>query len=123
MMLPTDSKLLRIFIGELDKVGHQPLYEAILFEARKRGLAGCTVLRGIMSFGASTMVHSAKLIEISHDLPIVVEIVDDEEKINAFVDIADALIQKADCGGLITIEKAIVLNYKSRSGKQNQGGK
>jgi PII-like signaling protein len=117
MNLPTESRLLRVFIGELDKVGHQPLYEAILFEARKRGLAGCTVLRGIMSFGASTTVHSAKLIEISQDLPIVVEIVDEDEKITAFVAVADELMQKAACGGLITIEKAVVLQYKSRPGK------
>jgi uncharacterized protein len=117
MKLPIESRLLRIFIGELDKVGHQPLYETILFEARKRGLAGCTVLRGIMSFGASTMVHSAKLIEISQDLPIVVEIVDEEDKINSFVPVVDELMQKAACGGLITIEKAGVLQYKSRPGK------
>jgi PII-like signaling protein len=117
MNLPKDSRLLRIFIGEFDKVGHQPLYEALLFEARNRGLAGCTVLRGIMSYGASTTVHSAKLIEISQDLPIVVEIVDEEEKINEFVNVADTLMQKAACGGLITIEKAGVLQYKSRPGK------
>jgi len=120
MELPTDSKLLRIFIGENDKIGHQPLYEAILFEARNQGLAGCTVLRGIMSFGASTRVHTAKLIDISEDLPIVVEIVDHEEKINAFVDTVDALMQKAACGGLITIEKAGVLYYKPRPKKERQ---
>ena len=110
----SESKLLRIFIGESDKIGHQPLYETILFAARKEGLAGCTVLRGIMSFGASTKVHTAKLIDISGDLPIVVEIVDREEKINAFVRIVDELIVKAACGGLITIEKAGVLYYKHR---------
>ena len=118
MELPTDSKLLRIFIGEIDKIGHQPLYKAILFEARKQGLAGCTVLRGIMSFGASTRVHTARLIDISEDLPIIVEIVDEEEKINAFVDTVDALMQKAACGGLITVEKAGVLYYKPRPKKE-----
>jgi uncharacterized protein len=112
MELPTDSKLLRIFIGEIDKIGHQPLYEAILFAAKKQEMAGCTVLRGIMSFGASSKVHTAKLIDISVDLPIVIEIVDTEEKVNAFVNIADALMEKAGCGGLITIEKAGVLYYK-----------
>lgn len=117
MELPHDSKLLRIFIGETDKIGHQPLYEAILFEAKKQGLAGCTVLRGIMSFGASTRVHTAKLIDISEDLPIVVEIVDKEEKVNAFVEMVDTLIEKAGCGGLITIEKAEVLYYKPKSQK------
>lgn len=112
MELSRDSKLLRIFIGEIDKIGHQPLYEAILFAARKQGLAGCTVLRGIMSFGASSRVHTAKLIEISQDLPIVVELVDHEEKINAFVAIVDRLMEQANCGGLITLEKAEVLYYK-----------
>lgn len=117
MELPNDSKLLRIFIGEIDKLGHQPLYEAILFEAKRQGLAGCTVLRGIMSFGASTRVHTAKLLDISEDLPIVVEIVDQEEKINAFVETVDTLMEKAACGGLITIEKASVVFYKSRPHK------
>jgi PII-like signaling protein len=117
MELPLDSKLLRIFIGEIDKLGHQPLYEAILFEAKKQGLAGCRVLRGIMSFGASTRVHTAKLLDISEDLPIVVEIVDQEEKINAFVETVDALMEKAACGGLVTIEKASVVFYKSRPNK------
>jgi len=117
MELPVDSKLLRIFIGENDKIGHQPLYETILFEAKKQGLAGCTVLRGIMSFGASTRVHTAKLIDISEDLPIIVEIVDLEEKVNAFVETVSTLIEKAACGGLITIEKASVLYYKSKPQK------
>jgi uncharacterized protein len=113
-----DSKLLRIFIGEIDKLGHQPLYEAILFAAKKQGLAGCTVYRGIMSYGASTIVHTAKFIEISQDLPIIIEIVDLEEKINAFVNTVDDMIQKAACGGLITIEKANVLYYKHRPKKE-----
>lgn len=114
MELNADSKLLRIFIGESDKIAHQPLYETLLFAARKNGLAGCTVMRGIMSFGASTRVHTARLIDISQDLPIIVEIVDQEEKINGFVEIADALMEQAACGGMITIEKAGVLYYKSR---------
>jgi PII-like signaling protein len=112
MELNGDSKLLRIFIGEIDKIGRQPLYEVILRAAKDKGLAGCTVLRGIMSFGASSRVHTARLIDISQDLPIVVEIIDKEEKINAFVDIAGQLLEKAACGGLITIEKAGVLYYK-----------
>jgi PII-like signaling protein len=117
MELPADSKLMRIFIGEIDKIGHQPLYEAILLQARRQGLAGCTVLRGIMSYGASTRVHTAKLIDISEDLPIIVEIIDKEEKINAFVEIVDQLMQKAACGGLITIEKAGVVYYKPKPQK------
>lgn len=114
MTLETDSKLLRIFIGELDKVEHQPLYEAIVFAAKKNGLAGCTAIRGLMSFGASSRVHTAKLIEISQDLPVIVEIVDHEDKINEFVKVVDDFFTKAKCGGLITIEKATVLHYKSK---------
>lgn len=113
MELREDSKLLRIFIGDIDKLGHQPLYEAIVFAALKNGMAGCTVLKGVMSFGASTRVHTIKLIEICDDLPVVVEIVDHEEEINAFVEVASKLMEKANCGGLITIEKASVLYYKS----------
>jgi uncharacterized protein len=112
MELDADSKLLRIFIGEIDKIGHQCLYEALLLAAKQHGLAGCTVIRGIMSYGASTRVHAARLIEISQDLPIIVEIVDKEEKINDFLKVAGALMEKAACGGLITIEKAHVLYYK-----------
>jgi PII-like signaling protein len=111
--LNADSKLLRIFIGENDKVEHHPLYEALLFAAKKQGLAGTTVLRGIMAFGASTTVHTAKLIDISQDLPIIVEIVDHEDKINAFLKTVNELMDKAGCGGLVTIEKAQVLYYRS----------
>ncbi|SFV36061.1 DUF190 domain-containing protein [Thermoflavifilum thermophilum] len=107
-----ESKLLRIFIGEIDKLGKQPLYQAILFAARKQGMAGCTVLRGIMSFGAGSKVHTAKWIDVSEDLPIVVEIVDKEEKINAFLPALHEMMEKAGCGGLITIEKAQVLYYR-----------
>lgn len=114
MQLKADSKLLRIFIGELDKIGHQPLYEVILFEAKKQGLAGCTVLRGIMSFGASSRVHTAKLIDISSDLPIVVEIVDHEDKLNTFIPVVDKMMEECGKGGLITIEKAEVLYYKQK---------
>lgn len=115
--LNAEAKLLRIFIGESDKAGHQPLYEALLFSAKKEGLAGATVLRGIMSYGASTHIHTAKLIEISQDLPIVVEIVDQEEKINAFLETVHQLMDKAGCGGLVTIEKAQVLSYHPRKKK------
>jgi PII-like signaling protein len=117
MELNGESKLLRIFVGEIDKLGSQPLYEAILLTARKEGMAGGTVLRGIMSFGASSMVHTAKLIEISEDLPIVIEIIDKEDKINAFVEIASNMLEQAGCGGLITIEKAGVLYYKPKGKK------
>lgn len=116
--LPSDAKLLRIFIGENDKVDHRPLYEALLFAAKKQGLGGATVMRGIMAYGASTQVHTAKLIDISQDLPIVVEIVDQEDNINAFLDTVNELMDKAGCGGLVTLEKAQVLYYKPGKGKQ-----
>jgi len=117
MELSRHSKLLRIFVGSIDKIGHQPLYEAIVFAALKEHLAGASVIKGVMSYGASTRVHTSKLIEVSGDLPIIIEIVDEEEKINSFVDIADKLMEQANCGGLITIEKAEVLYYKSERKK------
>lgn len=112
LQLNPDSKLLRIFIGENDKVEHRPLYEALLFAAKKQGLAGATVSRGIMAYGASTRVHTAKLVDISQDLPIILEIVDQEEKITGFLKIVNELMDKAACGGLVTVEKAQVLYYK-----------
>jgi hypothetical protein len=115
MELDGQSVLLRIFLGEIDKVGHMPLYEAILQSARKEGIAGATVLRGIMSFGASTRIHTAKLIDISEDLPIIVEIVDKEEKINSFIPLINSLFEQCGRGGLITTEKVNVLYYKAKS--------
>jgi PII-like signaling protein len=114
MQLDGQSTLLRIFIGEIDKIGHTPLYEMILKAARKDGIAGATVLRGIMSYGASTRIHTAKLIDISEDLPIVIEIVDSEEKIKTFLPVVDALFEQCGRGGLITTEKVNVLYYKPR---------
>lgn len=108
------AKLLRIFVGEIDKIGHQLLYEAIVQEARKQGIAGATVLRGIMGYGASTIIHTAKLIDISEDLPIVIEIVDEEEKINNFLLIVNKLIDECNRGGLITIEQVNVLYYQHK---------
>jgi hypothetical protein len=108
-----NAKLLRIFIGENDKFGRQPFYEAIVFEAKKRGLSGATVVRGIMGFGANSRVHTAKLFEISSDLPLVVEIVDDEEKIRDFVQTIEQMFEQSKSGGLITIEKAEVIRYKA----------
>jgi PII-like signaling protein len=108
------AKLLRIFVGEIDKIGHQLLYEAIVQEARKQGIAGATVLRGIMGYGASTIIHTAKLIDISEDLPIVIEIIDEEEKINNFLLIANKLIDECSRGGLITIEQVNVLYYQHK---------
>ena len=108
MHLPHDATLLRIFIGESDRSNHQPLYEAIVLEARKRGLAGATVIKGFMGFGAHSRIHTAKLLELSQDLPIIVEIVDAPDKIEAFM--SDLELMVGD--GLITLERAEVLLYR-----------
>jgi PII-like signaling protein len=108
------ASLLRIFVGEQDKIGHRPLYETILLSARKQGLAGCTVLKGVLSYGASTRIHTAKLIDISEDLPMVIEIVDRIEKINEFLPVVNALFDECGRGGLITIEKVDVLYYQPK---------
>jgi uncharacterized protein len=115
MVLQGQSKLLRIFAGEVDRIGHQLLYEAILMAAKEKGLAGGTVLKGIMSFGASSRIHVARLIELSEDLPIVIEIVDQADKIDAFVPTVNELFEKCGRGGLITIEKVDVLYYKPKN--------
>src|SRR5207247_10077742 len=114
MQLDKDSKLLRIFIGEMDKLHGIPLYESLVLEAKKQHIAGATVLRGILSFGASSRIHTAKLLDLSSDLPIIVEIVDHEEKINQYLETANQMIEEAGCGALITIEKAVVIHYKSK---------
>lgn len=112
--LDRDSKLLRIFIGEADKLGHRPLYEAIVYAAKEQGIAGATVLRGILSYGASSRIHTAKLLDLSFDLPIVVEIVDHADKIERLLETIDPMIEEVGCGALVTIEKAEVISYKSK---------
>ena len=108
MKLSEDAELLRIFIGENDKHGSQPLYEVIVEEARKRGLAGATVLKGYLGFGAHSQLHTAKVLCLSEELPMVVEIVDRAEKIAKFIPLLDALIQE----GLVTLEKVRVIIYR-----------
>ncbi len=92
MEVPKDAILLRIFIGESDRFAHRPLYEAIVMRARERHLAGPTVLRSAMGFGAASRIHTAKILRLSMDLPIVIEIVDSEEKVNAFLPDLDEMI-------------------------------
>lgn len=114
MKLDGEGTLLRIFIGESDKVGHQSLYEALVRTAREQGLAGATVLRGVEGFGAdSRVIHTAKILRLSEDLPIIVEIVDNDEKIRAFLPEVDRLFETAGCGGMITIEKAHIIRYST----------
>ena len=105
MQIPRDAMLLRIFIGESDRLEHQPLYEAIVMKARERHLAGATVLRGPMGFGAASRIHTAKILRLSMDLPIVIEIVDSEEKLNEFLPDLEHMIG----GGLVTLEKIKVI--------------
>jgi PII-like signaling protein len=99
MEVPRDSMLLRIFIGESDRWNHKPLYEAIVLKAREMHLGGATVLRGPMGFGKSSRMHTAKILRLSMDLPIVIEIVDSEEKINAFLPALEGMMS----GGMVTL--------------------
>ncbi|MBI1949888.1 MAG: DUF190 domain-containing protein [Acidobacteria bacterium] len=109
MMLPEEGHLLRIFVGESDKHGGVPLYEWIVRQARERGLAGATVLRGVEGFGAHSRLHTAKILRLSADLPIVIEIVDSKEKVEAFLPVVDAAIPE----GLATLEKVQIRLYRS----------
>ena len=108
MHLPHEATLLRIFIGESDRWEHKPLYEAIVLKARELHLAGATVLRGPMGFGKSSRLHTAKILRLSADLPLVIELVDSEEKIQSFLPVLDKMIT----GGLVTMEKVKVLEYR-----------
>lgn len=108
MTLPTESLLLRIFIGESDRSDGQPLYEAIVLKARAAGLSGATVLRSPMGFGAASRLHTAKILRLSDDLPMIIEIVDEETKINGFLPVLDSMLG----GGLVTLEKVRVLHYR-----------
>ena len=107
MQIPHDAVLLRIFFGVDEKCGNLPLYEAIVLKARENHLAGATVLRGPMGFGHSSRIHTTKILRLSEDLPIIIEIVDSEEKINAFLPVLDGMIGS----GLVTLEKVTVLQY------------
>src|SRR5271165_6889967 len=107
MQIPHEAVLLRIYIGEADKWGHQPLYEAIVLAARAAGLAGATVMRGPMGFGGSSRLHTTKILRLSQDLPLIIEIVDTEEAIKAFLPTLDSMMGS----GLVTLEKVQVLQY------------
>jgi len=111
MELKGEAKLLRIFLGEADKVKHTALYEVVVREARRMELAGATVWRGLMGFGPTSRIRTARILDLSTDLPVIVEIVDGEEKINRFLPVLHDLFETAQCGGLITIEKVQVIKY------------
>lgn len=108
MKIPEEGKLVRIFIGEADKWQGKPLYEAIVQKAREQNMAGATVLKGFLGFGRKSHMHTAKLLRLSEDLPVVVEIVDSEAKITAFLPMLDEMVKE----GLVTLEKATVVMYR-----------
>ncbi len=114
MRLPRDAVLLRIFMGENDRADRRPLYETIVLKAREAQLAGATVLRGTVGFGHSSILHSAKILRLSDDLPVVVEIIDTEERINAFLPLIEPLMSN----GLATLERVRILQYGPASPEQ-----
>jgi PII-like signaling protein len=123
MQIEGDAKLLRIFIGENDKHHHIPVYEQIVIEARKAGLAGATVFKGIMGFGGTSRIHTSKILRLSEDLPLIIEIVDEENKIEHFIPVIDQIFEEAKCGGLVTIEKADIIKYKALNPESDEKNK
>lgn len=111
MKIEGDGKLLRIFVGESDRCGGHALHEAVVRKARELGLAGATVWRGIEGFGARSRIHTAKILRLSEDLPMVIELVDSDEKIRAFLSHLDALLEHSANGALVTIEKVEIIRY------------
>ena len=111
MQIPKQAKLLRIFIGEAARHGAKPLYEAIVLKARDATIAGATVLRGGMGYGHSHHLHTSKILRLSDDLPLVIEIVDTNDKIQAFLPVVDAMLNEADASGMVTVEDVQVMQY------------
>ncbi len=111
MNISGQAVLLRVFVGESDKLGHLPLYEAIVKQARDADLAGATVLKGVMGFGAPARIRTQKILDLSSDLPLVIEIVDEEDKVAAFQVVLTGLFEEAGCGGLVTLENIRVVHY------------
>lgn len=118
MKLPQEGMLLRIFIGEADKYQGKPLYEQIVLKAKEMNLAGATVVRGLMGFGAHSRVHTAKVLRLSEDLPIVVEVVDTEENLNKFMPFLDETVDE----GLMTIERVRVVKYRPGKKYESRSG-
>lgn len=109
MKIPKEGELLRIFIGEADKWEGKPLYEEVILLAKKEGMAGATAIKGFMGYGCKSHMHTAKLLRLSEDLPVIIEIVDSSEKINQFIPHLDKMVKE----GLITLEKANVILYRA----------
>ncbi len=119
MKIEGNAKLLRIFLGETDKINHIPVYEKIVNEARKMELAGASVYKGIMGYGGNSRVKSAKIFTLSEDLPVIIEIVDEESKIDKFIPTVENIFEVADSGGLITLEKAQIIRYRRTKNGNN----
>jgi len=111
MEIKGEAKLVRIFVGESDILHHIPVYERIVQEARKFHLAGATVFKGVMGFGRSSRMHTSKILRLSEDMPMVIEIVDEESKIEGFLPVLHDIFEAAKSGGLITMEKAEIIKY------------
>ena len=109
-----EAKLVLIFVGSSDKINNVPLYEEIVFAAKRSGLAGATVLKGVMGFGANSIIHSAKILAISEDLPVIIEIVDDAEKIDQFLPEVEKYFSNSKYGVLITTETVMVIRYSAK---------
>jgi len=116
MEISGQAVLLRIFIGESDKLGHLPLFEAIVKNARDAGLAGATVLKGVLGYGATARIRTTKILDLSADLSMVIEIVDEETKIKAFQHQLSEIFEQANCGGLVTLENIRVIHYLPEKG-------
>jgi uncharacterized protein len=114
MKISEEGQLLRIFIGESDRWHGKPLYEAIILKAREMGLAGATMLRGLMGFGAASRIHTAKILRLSQDMPIVIEIVDSADKIGLLLPIVDEMVQE----GMVTVERVRVIQYRHKPGSE-----
>lgn len=112
MKISEEGQLLRIFIGESDRWHGKPLYEAIILKAREMGIAGATMLRGLMGFGAASRIHTAKILRLSQDMPIVIEIVDSADKIDSLLPVVDEMVQE----GMVTVEKVRVIQYRHKPG-------
>jgi len=111
MEISGQAVLLRVFVGESDKLGHLPLYEAIVKQARDEDLAGATVLKGVLGFGATARIRTHKILDLASDMPMVIEIVDEQDKISAFKKTLSQLFEGAGCGGLVTLENIRVIHY------------
>jgi PII-like signaling protein len=114
MKISEDGQLLRIFIGESDRWQGKPLYEAIILKAREMGIAGATMLRGLMGFGAASRIHTAKILRLSQDMPIVIEIVDSADKIDSLLPIVDEMVEE----GMVTVERVRVIQYRHKRGAE-----